>query len=125
MASRLRNEGAGKLPSRSTGSQCHAVRIAYALFLACVAIAVIAPARAAVFKTVLCAVNNGPNDGHQHDKCPEHPVGVFDYNNDCWWPPDSAGDAGYLRIPSMNPTASLARAPYGRLPLRVLVANPL
>lgn len=107
------------MPSRSTGSQCHAVRIAYALFLACVAIAVIAP-RPPVPRS------SRRSSGQQWPQMPSRwPPASSTTTTTAGRPPILPAMLDTCASPSMNPTASLARAPYGRLPLRVLVADPL
>src|SRR5665811_775952 len=90
------------MSSRSNGSARRPVAVALCLFALAFAIAIVsaATARAADYKMLLCAGNNGSNSFQTatNTTSPQNPGGIFSFENYCGPAPDPAGNSAFLRI---------------------------
>ena len=105
------------MPSRSSGPGRNPVAISLCLVLACVAVAVLcaATARAADYKMLLCAANNGGGSfaTATNTTSPQNPGGIFGLENYCRPAPDPAGNAALLRIYENQPGGNAGYGAYG------------
>ena len=104
---------------RSSRPGLRPVAISLCLTAACLAalLACAATARAADYKMLLCAGNNGSN-GFQtatNTGSPQNPGGIFSFENYCGPAPDPAGNNAFLRIAETQASGNAGYAAYGQM----------
>lgn len=112
----------------STGPSLPASRqakIALCLMALSFAIALVsaATAHASEYKMLLCAGNVGSN-GYTtatNTISPQHPSGIFDFENHCGPAPDPAGNGAFLRIAEHEASGNAGQGAYGAI---VITAPP-
>ncbi len=79
------------------------------------------PARAADYKMVLCAGNNGSNSysTSTNTTSPTNPGGIFTFANHCGPAPDPAGSAAFLTIYEHEPSGNAGVDAYGDISYEV------
>ncbi len=106
------------MSSRSSGPP-RPVLVAHCLMLLAVAIAVLgaATAHAADYKLLLCAGNNGSNSFQTATNTadPQHPSGIFNFENYCGPAPDPAGSSAFLQIAENQPSGNAGEGAYGQV----------
>ncbi len=107
------------MSSRSGGPARGPVAIALCLMACCVATAVVcaATARAADYKMLLCAGNNGSNSFQTatNTAYSKSPSGIFEFQNYCGPAPDPAGNSAFLRIRENAVDGTAADTAYGSI----------
>jgi hypothetical protein len=107
------------MPSRSSGPARRPVMVAQCLLCACVAVAVLcaASARAADYRMVLCAANNGSNSyaTATNTVSGPNPGGIFEFHNWCGPAPYPAGESAYLRINENQASGNAGETAYGSI----------
>lgn len=105
------------MSSRPSGPASRQVRIALCLIALSMALAVVyaGTAKAADFRAVLCAAENGSNSygTATNTTSSQNPGGIFSYENYCGPAPFPAGDGATLRIAENQPNGNAGQGAYG------------
>jgi len=107
------------MPSKPSLPGNRPVTIALCLMLASLAVAVLcaATAKAADYKMLLCAGNNGSNSFQTatNTAYSKYPSGIFSFENYCGPAPDPAGSNAFLRIRDVAADGTAAEGAYGSI----------
>lgn len=107
------------MSSRSSGPAQRPVAVALCLMAVAFVMAIVfaANAKAAEYKMVLCAGNNGSNSygTSTNTTSPQNPGGIFDFSNFCGPAPDPAGDHALLRISENQSGGYAGQGAYGNI----------